>query len=429
LEKAALEQFNKFCTENHLFPEYQSAYRTNYSCETALISVSDDILWAMEHKKVTALAAIDLSAAFDTVDHEILLNVLNVNFGICGVALDWISTYLIDRSFCVNVNESYSTTRNLAFSVPQGSCFGPTLYSVYASTMQEVVPHSLDIHGYADDHAVKISFIADSGEEANAVSELESCLSDIKIWMDNNRLKMNDTKTEFICYGSRQQLGKCKTQSIDVNSITVHKATSIKYLGVDLDQELSYKTHIKRMCKIAMYNLFRIRQIRQYLTVDACKTVILGLVITHLDNSNGLFYKLPDTDIKKLQRVQNAAAKLVLRKGKYDSATNCLKDLHWLPIKLRVQFKIILTVHKCLLGNAPAYLSDKLKVKGSVRTLRLTTDTTTLEVPFTRRKTFADRSFSVSGPELWNELPTDMRNIQSTPVFKKALKTYLFAKF
>ena len=103
---------------------------------------------------------------------------------------------------------------------------------------------------------------------------------------------MNDTKTEFICYDLRQQLNKCKTQSIDVNSTNVHKETSIKYLGVDRDQELSYKTHIKRMCKTVMYKLFMIRQIREYLTVDACKTVILGLVITHLDNSNSLFYKI-----------------------------------------------------------------------------------------------------------------------------------------
>ena len=171
LEKAALEQFNKFCTENDLFPEYQSAYRANHSCETALISVCDDILWAMEHQKVTALAAIDLSAAFDTVDHGILLNVLDVNFGIRGVALEWIRTYLLNRSFRVNVNESYSTTRDLSFSVPQGSCLGPNLYSVYASTMQKVVPNSVDIHGYADDHAVKRSFIADTEEKKQTRSE------------------------------------------------------------------------------------------------------------------------------------------------------------------------------------------------------------------------------------------------------------------
>jgi len=107
----------------------------------------------------------------------------------------------------------------------------------------------------------------------------------------------------------------------------MYKATSIKYLGVDLDQEPSYKTHI--------------------------------LITTHLDNSNGLFYK----ELKKLQRVQYAAAKLVLPKGKYDSPTSCQKDLHWLPVKLRVQFKIILTVHKYFLGNTPSYLINKLKVK------------------------------------------------------------------
>ena len=115
------------------------------------------------------------------------------------MALDWITTYLFNRSFRVNTNESNSMTNNLAFSVPQRSCLGPTMYSVYASTMQEVVPNSIDIHRYADDLVVKRSFTADTREEANAVNELERCLTDTTVWMDNNRLKLNDTRTEVIC--------------------------------------------------------------------------------------------------------------------------------------------------------------------------------------------------------------------------------------
>ena len=127
------------------------------------------------------------------------------------------------------------------------------------------------------------------------------------------------------------------------------------------------------------------------------------------------------TDIKKLQWVQNHATKLVLWKGKFDSdsATFSLRLVHWLLVKLRVQFKIILTVHRCMLENVPTYLINKLKAKTSGRALRSTTGTSTPEVLFPRRKRFADRSFSVSGPELWNDLSTNIRNIQSTPVLKR----------
>ena len=104
---------------------------------------------------ITAIIAIDLSAAFDTVDHDILLDVLHNQFGISETALAWYDSYLRPRSLKVNVSSAYLTPRSLAFSVPQGSCAGPMLYSGYASTIKEIVPIGIDIHGYADDHALK----------------------------------------------------------------------------------------------------------------------------------------------------------------------------------------------------------------------------------------------------------------------------------
>ena len=116
----------------------------------------------MENQRVTALTAIDLSAAFDTVDHSVQLDVLTSKFGISGSALNWFDSYLRPRNFKVNVRKCYSTEKPLDFSVPQGSCAGPVLYSVYASTMREVVPSTTDLHGYADDHALKQSFLGSS---------------------------------------------------------------------------------------------------------------------------------------------------------------------------------------------------------------------------------------------------------------------------
>ena len=247
--------------------------------------------------------------------------------------------------------------------------------------------------------------------------------------MDSNRLKMNDAKTEFIYFGSPKQLQKCLVSSITVNNTTVNRASVIKYLGIDMDQHLTFKDHVTRKCGTAMRNLQKIRCIRQFLTLETCKTVIQGLVIAHLDYANGLFFGMQEISVKRLQRIQNSAAKLILRKGKYDSSTECLKALHWLPIRLRIQFKIIVMVHKCLIGEAPQYLKDKLKFKASSRALRSSVDTSILEVPFTKRNIFADRAFSVAGPKLWNEVPRDIREMTSTVSFKKALKTFLFTKF
>ena len=139
----------------------------------------------MERQEVTALIAIDLSAAFDTVDHDVLLSVLNKRFGIGGQALSWFDTYLRPRRCKVNVGSAYSEIKDLGFSVPQGSCAGPVLFLAYASTIGSVVPSDIAIHGYADDHALKTSFSpASSGGEALALTKLSSCSLNIKAWMD-----------------------------------------------------------------------------------------------------------------------------------------------------------------------------------------------------------------------------------------------------
>ena len=172
-ECAVLQQFNNHCDVHNLIPDYQSMYQPNYSCEMALVKITNDILWAMEHQKATNLMAIDLSSAFDTVDFGCLTQVLQDRFGINGKALCWFENYLHPRLCKVNVGHTYSSVRELKCSVPQGSCVGPILYTIYASTLEEVVcgPESealspdndslipkIDLHGFADNHALKNSF-------------------------------------------------------------------------------------------------------------------------------------------------------------------------------------------------------------------------------------------------------------------------------
>ena len=158
-----LKQFNKHCSTHHLLPEYQCAYWENLSCETALIKLVNNALWSMERKKVTALIAIDLSAAFDTVDHNILIPVLQTKFRVKDKALDWYKSYLNDRTCKVNIGKEYSTPRELLFSVPQGSCGRPVLYLAYYSTIREVIPdNTISLHGFADDHALDKDFDPDT---------------------------------------------------------------------------------------------------------------------------------------------------------------------------------------------------------------------------------------------------------------------------
>ena len=176
-----LLQVSKHCEEYQLQLDYQSAYREHYSCETSILKISNDILWGMEAQSITSLVALDLSAAFDTVDHEILLSILSNKYGIKGRALKWFNQYLRPRSFKVPVNGAYSKDRDLTVSVLQGSCVGANIFNLYCLPLQDVVPDDLQLSGFADDHSIRKTFKAgNANEEINTISKLESCLLSIK---------------------------------------------------------------------------------------------------------------------------------------------------------------------------------------------------------------------------------------------------------
>ena len=269
----------------------------------------------------------------------------------------------------MNVGKEYSSNRHLTCSVPQGSICGPVLYLAYASTFPKAIPNrencgrTLDLHGYADDHGVKSEFKVcktNHNDENASVRVMEDCASKIKKWMDKNQLKLNDSKTEFITFASQRQHPKCNTTHFCVNGELVNRSDCIKYLGANLDQHLNFKMHIALKCGTAMYNLYKIRQIRSVLTEEACRTIIQGLVLSHLDFANSILAASPDNIIKMLQRVQNMAAKVILGKNRQDSPSACLIRLHWLPIKECIKHKVLTLVNNCLNNNTPDYLKNLL---------------------------------------------------------------------
>ena len=429
IEKAALNQLESHTLD--LVPVYQSAYRKHYSTETALVKLHHDILKEMERGRSTAFVGLDLSAAFDTVDHSVMMSVLSHRFGISGDVADWIKSYLSPRHFFVHCSGKSSSSRMIDYSVPQGSCLGPVLFTYYSSTLEQcVLKHNKSLCGYADDHGTYDSFKSGTPQEAQCVQSLSNCLVDIQTWMNENRLKMNTTKTEFICFGGIKQLQKCEIENIDVCGTPVPRSNQIRYLGTWFDEHLNFKHNISQQIRKSMINLRQIRSIRPYLTDAACKLLVYNLVITPLDYCNPLYYGLPNCDIKRLQKVQNAAAKLILGLRKYDSATGALQQLHWVPIRFRIRSKIAQLVFKCLHGLAPTYLSEMIHPKRPRTGLRSaqTSEANLLEIPFNKNKTFFDRSFAVSGPTIWNSLPGHIRSCSSLDSLKAELKTFYCAQ-
>ena len=350
-----------------------------------LIKLADNILNGMENKYISAVIACDLSAAFDTVNFEVLLSTFKNYYGISGLVLDWIKSYLIDCSCSVIINNKESDPKSLTLSVPQGSCSGAYFFIMYASTLFEVV-QDIQLFGFADDHILNDTFQAGNRtSEMNTIVRLEDTLANAKDWMDAVKLKMNPDKTEFIYFGHKQQLNKCLISSIYVTGDMIKCTECIRYLGGFLDANLSFKEHISRKCKIGSHNLYKIHSIRKYLTQKACEIVVNSLVTSQIDYANGILLNVPDITLKPYQRLQNMSAKVILNTNKYASSTESLITLHWLLIRARIIFKNLTLVHQYIYGNAPEYLKNHLKRKQSNHNLRSCIhNNCDLEVPFNK---------------------------------------------
>ncbi|PIK49627.1 putative RNA-directed DNA polymerase from mobile element jockey-like, partial [Apostichopus japonicus] len=235
LERVVAKQLTNYMTENRLHEPLQSAYKQFHSTETALIKVHNDILWAMERQGVTILVLLDLSSAFDTIDHEVLIHRLEYLLGVHGIPLTWFKSYLSDRSHRVLVDGKFSSVQNLVYGVPQGSVLGPLLFAIYILPLGNLVrEYGLDLHIYADDTQVYVSVCPTSEEGVKqAVSKLEDCLSKVQAWMSTNFLKLNADKTEVMVIGFRAQLVKFNLPSVTVAGVDVPVQTNpVRNLGV-----------------------------------------------------------------------------------------------------------------------------------------------------------------------------------------------------
>ena len=429
-EKATVNQLLDYLNTQDLLPSMQSAYRRHHSTETALLKVKNDLLLNMNRQHVTLLVFLDLSSAFDTVDHEILLNRLESLFGISETALSWFKSYLSDRKQYVSIDGVSSSDYELKYGVPQGSCLGPLLFTLYTSPLFKLIKEHLpNIHCYADDTQLYLSFKPESQtSERSALGEMEACVSDIRDWFLANKLLINESKTEFQIIGTRQQLSKITLDGISIGNSEVAPSEAVKDLGVWLDNTLSMSKHVTKLASSCYFFLYNLRRIRKYLSKNACETLINALVVSRLDYCNSLFYGHPAKLLSQLQRVQNSAARLIHQSTRYSPSSPLLQDLHWLPIKYRCIFKILLITFKAIHGHAPSYIQDLVKVKHHSRTLRSST-ATSLDYPSIKSSNnLGERSFYIAAPTEWNRLPANIRNSPSLDVFKKRLKTHLFTK-
>ena len=296
-----------YLQENNLMPVEQSAYRRNHSTETALLRVISDLLNSMDKQEVTLLGLLDLSATFDCVDHDILLSRLERTYGIEGLAIEWIRSFLMDRTQQVAFRGQLSGILRLVFGVPQGSVLGPLLFLLYTAELLDIIKdQGMKAHSYADDTQVHVSTGATDVE--TAVQRFVSCTEKIESWMSSNRLKMNADKTQVIWIGSRQQLAKVDIKEFQLLSANILFSTTVSNLGVHLDSRLTMQDHVAAMCRSCFFQLRQLRTIRSSLTTDAAKTLAQAFVGGRLDYCNSLLYGVSGELLRRLQCPERGSA-------------------------------------------------------------------------------------------------------------------------
>lgn len=407
----------------------QSAYKQYHSTETALVKVQNDILTNLDKKRGVILVLLDLSAAFDTIDHDKLFYQLQHRLGISERALQWFRSYLSGRTQAVSVGSECSRPAELRYGVPQGSVLGPLLYTIYTLPLGDLLRDAgVGYHLYADDTQLYLSFdFIDPLSQSETLDIMQQCVLKIKSWMTGNKLKLNDDKTEVMYISSSYFHKQIVLNDFTIDSTSIAVTKSARNIGIIFDENMTMKEQVTAICKAAHFHLRNIGSIRKSITYEACEKLIHAFVTSRLDCGNALLFGLPDNQHKRLQRMLNIAARILTLTSVYSHITPILKELHWLPIPQRIEYKILLLTFKALHGLAPLYLTNLLTPYRTVERKTRSSEANFLQIPDTRTKTFGDRAFSWAAPTLWNKLPVKLRKMDNLEGFKSAIKTVLFS--
>uniref|UniRef100_A0A8C5GRC9 Reverse transcriptase domain-containing protein n=1 Tax=Gouania willdenowi TaxID=441366 RepID=A0A8C5GRC9_GOUWI len=334
--------------------------------------------------------------------------------------MQWFKSYLEERSYFVSIGNFESDRLPMSCGVPQGSVLGPLLFNLYMLPLGQILQNcKVDYQSYADDTQLYLSLNPD---DHGPIEVLCDCLEKVNCWMSENFLQLNHDKTEVIVFGNKE---KRTAVSNYLESRSLKAKDQVKNLGVLIDSDLTFSSQIKSITKTAFYHLKNISRVKGLMAQKDQEKLVHAFISSRLDYCNGLLTGIPQKSIKQLQLVQNAAARVLTRTKRSEHITPVLKSLHWLPVSLRIDFKVLLLVYKSVNGFGPEYISDMLVRYEPSRSLR-SMDTDQIVEPRVHSK-HGDAAFSCYAAKKWNKLPAELKSASNVNIFKSKLKALFFS--
>ena len=421
-ERIVLRRLNAHMTSNALHEPSQYGYKKYHSTETMILTLVNEALEAFDNNMVTVVIFLDLSAAFDTIDISKLLEILQEEIGIGGVALNWFKSFLTGRTQKVKINGHYSQENDVLYGVPQGSVLGPCLFGINVRSQPYVFQKcKFSTSSFADDSNGRKKF-ALSFQFQVLHNEIPKCMEAMIRWSNLHFMKINPDKTEIILLRPPSLDKQVLINGVFIGDQCIRFSNEVKNVGVWLDKNLNFNKQVNSIVSQGYKISKDVRKIKKFLENDNLQQLIHAVIASRLDYCNSILYGTSRENIYKLQKLQNSAAKLVLGKRKRDSASDALRELHWLNVDSRITFKVLLTVYKATRNEGPV----TMKLSYNQLSCRTINDLK-LETPWCKTA-IGERLIAYHGTCLWNALPLELR-MADLENFKKKLKTLLFNDF
>lgn len=418
-EKLMARRLYKFWTAHDVFYEYQFGFRPLHSTTHALTELSDFLYKSLDENYFMSGVYLDIQKAFDSVDFNILLQKL-FHYGIRGNVYNWFMTFLYDRQQFVYVNNCSSDLHQVTCGVPQGSCLGPLLFLIYVNDLPNCVP-SAYIRMFADD----TNMFRSDCNLATLINNMQCNLAKIVDWMLANRLTLNLSKTNFTIFTPSLNSTYSLPNSITICGTNIKRVDAVKYLGILIDQSLTWKEHIaclstklKKLCGIFY-------KIRQKLPYFCLKSLYFAFVYSTVMYGVEVYANTKESYLHDLIMVNNKLLRILQFENRYCPVKILYDAYYTLPIPKLHEFKLLILVHKFITSNSqlPLVFRNYFELNSTFHTYNTRSSNDLHIVSFD--KSFGFRCVKFKASKLWNSLPVNIKTLLSGAKFKGALHNHL----